>query len=146
MRSPTELCTRFRAEGLKVTPQRELIFTLLYENATHPTAHSIYESAIEIMPMISLKTVYQTLNDLRDLGEIQSWDFGGGVVRFDPKLGQHHHLVCNECDAVQDIDVDVADVVLSRSQRRGFSVDQVEITCRGLCANCRSKKNPTHTG
>jgi Fe2+ or Zn2+ uptake regulation protein len=133
-----ELVDRFRSEGLKVTPQRELIFRLLHENHSHPTAESIYLVATQTMSTISLKTVYQVLNDLRDLGEIQSLEFGTGAIRFDPNVEDHHHLVCSSCNSVFDVAVDSSEVSLSNAQRQGFTVGSVEITYRGICRPCRT--------
>ena len=49
------------------------------------------------METISLKTVYQTLHDLAELGEIASLDVGTGMTRFDPNVDDpHHHLVCRQ--------------------------------------------------
>jgi Fur family transcriptional regulator, peroxide stress response regulator len=138
VRTPSELVDRFRAEGLRVTPQRELIFQLLHQNASHPTADAIYLAASQTMSTISVKTVYQVLSDLRDLGEIQSWEFGTGALRYDPNLTDHHHLVCTTCDAVFDVAVDASDLSLARSQKQGFAVDSVEITYRGQCESCQA--------
>ena len=79
MRSSDELTALFRERGLKITPQRELVFRLLDGNVSHPTAEAVYSAALEFMPMISLKTVYQVLNDLRGLGEIQSIEVRNAV-------------------------------------------------------------------
>ena len=46
-----ELTTRFRAEGLRVTPQRQVIFRLLHGVDTHPTVESLYE-AIQMPPQV----------------------------------------------------------------------------------------------
>jgi Fur family transcriptional regulator, peroxide stress response regulator len=138
MQSSSALVDRFRAEGLKVTPQRELVFRLLQDNQSHPTAESVFAAAREVMPMISLKTVYQVLHDLRDLGEIQTLELGTGALRFDPNTGDHHHLVCTSCSSVVDVTLDTSDLSLSRTQRHGFTVDAVEVTFRGLCSTCRS--------
>jgi Fur family transcriptional regulator, peroxide stress response regulator len=138
MQSSSALVDRFRAEGLKVTPQRELVFRLLQNNQSHPTAESVFAAAREVMPMISLKTVYQVLHDLRDLGEIQTLELGTGALRFDPNTGDHHHLVCTSCGSVVDIMLDTSELSLSRAQRHGYSVEAVEVTFRGLCISCRS--------
>ena len=50
--------------GLKVTPQRQLLFRLLHDNRSHPTAEGLFAEARASMPGISLRTVYHTLNDL----------------------------------------------------------------------------------
>ena len=72
MRSPDQLTVAFRNAGLKVTPQRQLLFRLLHNNSAHPTAESLFVAASAEMPGISLRTVYQTLTDLTDMGELQS--------------------------------------------------------------------------
>ena len=138
MRSSDELTALFRERGLKITPQRELVFRLLDGNVSHPTAEAVYSAALEFMPMISLKTVYQVLNDLRGLGEIQSIEVGTGALRFDPNTTDHHHLVCEGCGDVRDVELDTSELLLNRSQRHGFSLNSVEVTFRGLCQPCRT--------
>ncbi len=138
MLAPSEMVDRFRAEGLKVTPQRELVFRLLHGNQMHPSADVVFAAARESMPMISLKTVYQVLHDLRELGEIQTIEVGTGSLRFDPNTAEHHHLVCTSCGRVADVQIDTSPMTLSRSQRSGFDIDAVEVTFRGTCSACRS--------
>ena len=67
MHTPSELTELFRERGLKVTPQRQRIFEVLHGNGAHPSAEAVYDVARATMPTMSLKTVYQTLNDLADL-------------------------------------------------------------------------------
>jgi Fe2+ or Zn2+ uptake regulation protein len=136
MRAPTELADQFRSRGLKVTPQRECIFRVLYDTEVHPTAESIYATARQEMPMLSLKTVYQTLNDLAEMGEIQQLDLGTGSSRFDPNVDSHHHLVCTQCGRVRDLYVDF-DVDVPPAKRQGFTVGSAEVIFRGVCADCR---------
>ena len=81
VRSPEQLVERFRSEGLKITPQRQLLFSLLHENAEHPTAEALFTTASSQMPGISLRTVYQTLTDLTEMGELSQVTFDGGAVR-----------------------------------------------------------------
>ena len=136
MRSPDELTELFREQGLRVTPQRQLIFRLLEGNDRHPTAEWVYQQARSEMPTISLKTVYQTLNDLAAMGEIQALDVGTGSARFDPNIDHHHHLVCERCGRTQDVIVDVSSLKLGRRQLHDFSVTSAEIVFRGLCNTC----------
>ncbi len=136
MKTPTELTQLFRDRGLKVTPQRQGIFRVLHENGSHPTAHAVFESVREGMPTISLRTVYQTLNDLVALGEIQQFEVGTGAARFDPAPGAHHHLVCTRCGAIRDVHFDLAGLSLSARQHQGFTISGAEVIFRGLCANC----------
>ena len=142
VRSPEELSGRFRARGLKVTPQRQCIFGVLALDHSHPTAESVHAAASARMPAISLKTVYQTLNDLAAMGEILQLDLGTGASRFDPNIEQrHHHLVCERCGKVRDLDADFGDLRIPPRARQGFRLGSAEITFRGLCATCTDESS-----
>lgn len=140
VRNPDELTALFREQNRKVTPQRQSIFRILYENPTHPTADSVYALARDLMPTISLRTVYQTLNDLADMGEVKMLDLGTGSLRFDPDCGSHHHLVCAGCGAVRDLFADFSGLAVPDGQDHGFAVGEAEVVFRGLCQDCRSQQ------
>lgn len=135
MKSPTELADAFRRRGLKVTPQRQLLFGLLEGNTTHPTADGLYARASKLMPGISLRTVYTTLTDLVEMGELQSVSLDSGATRFDPNVDDHHHGVCERCGAVVDLYVDGAEhLVLGGDEQ--FAPTTTSIVFRGTCAEC----------
>jgi Fe2+ or Zn2+ uptake regulation protein len=129
----------FRDRGLKVTPQRICIFEVLWGVETHPTAEAVYAEARTRMPTMSLKTVYQTLNDLADMGEIQQLDMGTGSSRFDPNIDAHHHLVCTRCGKVRDLYADFSSVTVPPGAAQGFAVETPEVVFRGLCHDCQAR-------
>lgn len=141
MRSPAELTAAFRSAGLKVTPQRQLLFRLLYENQSHPTADALFATASVDMPGISLRTVYQTLNDLAAMGELQQLTFGGGSTRFDPNTDDHHHVVCTACGDVRDVYLDGVDCMKPQGVQ-GFDVTKTSVVFHGRCERC----GPSGTG
>jgi len=126
----------FRDRGLKVTPQRECIFDVLWGADAHPSAEAVYAEARTRMPTVSLKTVYQTLNDLAAMGEIQQLDLGTGSARFDPNIDVHHHLVCTSCGKVRDLYADYSSVEVPLDAEQGFQVGSAEVVFRGLCPDC----------
>ena len=136
VKSPDELTTAFRDRGLRVTPQRQAIFRILHGSDRHPTAEWVFESARVDMPTISLKTVYQTLNDLAAMGELQQLHLGPGSARFDPTDAPHHHLVCESCGGVVDLHADFTDLQVPDGLGHGFLVSSTEIVFRGRCAEC----------
>ena len=143
VRSPDQLTDAFRARGLKMTPQRQLLFRLLHGNDTHPTAESLFERASHEMPGISLRTVYQTMNDLVAMGEIEQVSVGGGPARFDPNTDDHHHVVCDTCGTVRDVYVSGADQ-LAIDGLDGFDAVAPAIVFHGECTQCASSSNPPH--
>lgn len=142
MRTPEQLTEAFRSQGLKITPQRQAIFRVLHTASDHPTAESVHARVTAEMPAVSLRTVYQTLNDLASMGELVALDLGTGSTRFDPTDGEHHHLVCTSCGAVRDLFLADVRVDVPADQTAGFAVGRPEITWWGVCPDCRNRKQP----
>jgi len=141
-----ELTDRFRAEGLRVTPQRQALSTLLESNDGHPTVEALHNAARVTMPTLSLKTVYQTVHDLAAMGEVELLDLGTGSVRVDPNVDHpHHHLICTGCGAVRDVPADGAPPDLAPGWRDEFEVAAVEVNFRGRCGNCRARDPLTNS-
>ncbi len=134
MRTPQELSERFRSEGFKITPQRQAVFRVLWNNDTHPTAESVHAEVVAELPSVSLRTVYQTLNDLAAMGEIGHLTFGTGSARFDPNVTPHHHLVCEGCGSVTD--VAAGSYGLPAPEAGDFEIHRTDVTFRGRCAPC----------
>ncbi len=145
MRTVEELAGVFRQQGRRVTPQRRRIFDALAGAREHPTAEAVYRAVSADMPTISLRTVYQTLNELAAMGEVAALDLGTGATRFDPNLAPHHHLVCDGCGRIEDLHVAFDDVGVPDEVALRFSVEGVEITFRGRCAECGDPADPTIT-
>ena len=135
MRTPEALTDAFRQQGLKVTPQRQLLFRLLHGNESHPSAEALFAVASAQMPGISLRTVYQTLTDLASMGELQILTFGAGPQRFDPNVSEHHHAECEVCGRLRDVYVEQMPSSAVRGLD-GFHTQSTSIVFRGRCDDC----------
>ncbi len=102
MRTVEELIERVRQQGGKATSQRILIWTALSADRSHPTAEDLYHRITPRLPGLSLTTLYNTLNELVEWGEIRRFDAGDGRIHFDPDTSGHAELVCMRCFAVTD--------------------------------------------
>jgi Fe2+ or Zn2+ uptake regulation protein len=137
VKSSDELTEIFRGRGLKMTPQRQCIFRVLNRlEGSHPTAEAVHAAVIAELPTVSLKTVYQTLNDLAQMGELHHVDLGTGSGRFDTNLGAHQHFVCDACGRVWDVHGDFTEVRVPARQAGDFRVSSTDIVFRGQCARC----------
>ena len=116
----------------------------MHDNGTHPTAEALHTLASANMPGISLRTVYQTLNELAEMGELQLVDVGIGATRFDPNIDDHHHVMCDKCGEIRDVHVDGA-ALLKPTGADEFSVTDVGVLFHGTCKKCsvRSSRSVT---
>ncbi len=138
MHSPAEVAARYKEQGRRLTPQRQLLFSLMHNNASHPTAEGLHEVASKRMPGISLRTVYQTLDELSDMGEIQLMHGDGGALRFDSNVDEHHHAVCAETGELFDVYVDNIESLRAQLPA-GFEVQNVSIVFHGRLAKKKSQ-------
>jgi Fe2+ or Zn2+ uptake regulation protein len=136
MRDVDALADDLHARGLRVTPQRRLIYSLLAEKTSHPTVEAVHEAVLAVLPTVSLRTVYQALHDLDAMGEIGLVQVGDGPLRVDTRPDRHAHLRCTKCGQLHDVDVDLSGLVLPIEQQRGFAVEGAEVIFSGCCPMC----------
>jgi Fur family ferric uptake transcriptional regulator len=134
----TPLLDRLRARGWRLTPQRRVIAEVMGGDHVHLTADEVLTRARERLPEISLATVYNTLNELVSMGEVQPVDAGGGPTRYDPNTeDDHHHLVCLNCGELRDVHPEGLDALaLPRSQLFGYRIVNREVLFHGYCRDC----------
>jgi len=129
---------RFRHLGLRVTPQRLLVMEALATSGGHMTADAILRWTAERYPAINLATIYRTLDLLASVGIVTQTDLGGGASEFEI-IGDtlHHHLVCERCGSVTEVD----DALLVPMRERllrdyGFRASARHIGLFGVCKAC----------
>ena len=75
---------------------------------------------------------------LQRLGLVTETDLGGGRVRYHPaEKGHHHHLICEQCGAVIDLDESVLAPLKDALLRQcNFVADLKHIGIFGRCLKC----------
>lgn len=135
---PPALLERLRERGYRLTAQRRVVAQVLEGENVHLTADEVHEQAVVLLPEISRATVYSTLQQLTDLGEVRELNFDGRSRRYDPNVSPvHHHLVCDRCGRVTDVAHGVDAPALDATEVAGMgTVVAAEITYHGRCLTC----------
>ena len=139
MSQPRDIVTELGKQGYRLTPQRLMILSAIEHSEDHISAEEIYVQVVAKYPYVNISTVYRTLELLKGLGLVTETDLGEGRVRYHPTdKGQHHHLVCQECGAVIDLDesvlTSVKDVLL---REYNFIADLRHLAIFGRHVNCQ---------
>ncbi len=128
-----------RERGMRVTPQRELIVSVLHDIEGHASAEDIYRRVQVRSTAIDISTVYRTLEMMQSMNMLQSLEGADGQRRFAlmHTHDQHTHLVCSCCGAVLEADLEPLQS-LARTLRKqyGFVLAADHLTLSGLCAEC----------
>jgi Fe2+ or Zn2+ uptake regulation protein len=100
------LLERLRDRGWRVTSQRRAVAEALHGEHVHLTADEVHRRARDVLPEVSLATVYNTLNEMVAMGEVAEVRHARGPSRYDPNVGvmPHHHLLCTVCGSLFDVD------------------------------------------
>ena len=120
--------------GYRLTEPRRVIVAALRDAGRYCTATQLYERLRG--RAVGLASVYRTLELLADLG-LAARVHGGRAVRYDPRIDPHHHLVCDACGAVVDLDAEVdLQPALELVRASGAVPARAEVLVRGRCAAC----------
>jgi Fur family peroxide stress response transcriptional regulator len=123
------------SKGLRFTPQRHCVMAFLAESSGHPTAAEIFEGVNRLDPRSSRATTYNNLRDLVEAGLVREIAVEGRAARFDAKGIRHHHFICDQCGAVEDLEW--YDVPKPASDSLGKRlIRECELIARGLCTKC----------
>lgn len=134
----SDLLERLRKRGWRLTAQRRVVAEVLDGDHVHLTADEVHARAAERLPEISRATVYNTLRELVNQGEVLEVTTDMRAKRYDPNAHRpHHHLLCTRCGVMRDVRP-TGDPLLAlpRSEAFGFTVSEVEMTYRGICPDC----------
>ena len=134
------LAQQLQEAGLRLTPQRLLIYQSLVESTHHPTAQALYEGIKGQLPSLSLGTVYNTLEALVKAGLIQALgEAGDGTVHYDANLTPHVNLICTRCHQVEDfLDVSLTAVAQQVAGQSGYQIQGARVAYYGLCPECQA--------
>ena len=125
----------------RMTKQKALIWDILSNTKSHPTADWVYEKARKEMPNISLGTVYRNLQLLVTEGQVRELNYGKGFSRFDADMNPHCHFVCEVCGNIEDLPILLQEdlVAAAQAQLKG-RIEDYRLEFYGVCAYCKQKQ------
>lgn len=129
---------RLREAGERVTRQRLAVADALTAAGRQLSAQELYRRIHRRDPSIGRATVFRTLEALVVAGVARRLELDGhvyGYVACRPE--HHHHLACDRCGRVVDIDEAYIRPVAERvAANLGFRIDDARVDFYGLCESC----------
>jgi len=131
---------RLNELGYRLTPQRMMIVAAIESSEDHISAEEIYIQVKAKYPHMNPSTVYRTLELLKKLGLVTETDLGEGRLRYhSADKGRHHHLVCQRCGTIIDLDDDLLSPLKeSLRKRHNFEADLRHLAIFGYCSKCKN--------
>ena len=108
MATAQELRSALKQEGMRMTPQRQLILEAVAAMQGHISVDHVYRQVSERFPDVNITTVYRTLEVLEELGFVRHTHFHDSSYQFQrTDEPAHQHLVCTACGRDQELDLSV---------------------------------------
>jgi Fur family transcriptional regulator, peroxide stress response regulator len=137
--SEQNLVKSLRAAGMRITPQRAAICSLLSSVDSHPTAQDIYAVLRPQFPSLSLATIYNTLEVLIQVGAVNALgSVGDNTVHYDADTGPHVNLACLVCHRVIDYPSEhIQHVEAEVQSSSGYRLLGARVLYYGICPECQ---------
>ncbi|SFS42164.1 Fur family transcriptional regulator, ferric uptake regulator [Sulfitobacter marinus] len=113
-----------RDAGLRVTPQRASIVTILSETDDHPNVEDLYEKVRALDDTVSVATVYRTMSVLENAGLVRKLVMDDAPARYEmmPHT-EHDHLVDLESgDLVEIPGTEIAELMSRVAAELGYQI------------------------
>ncbi|MCI2416803.1 transcriptional repressor [Saccharopolyspora sp. K220] len=132
-----------RDAALRVTRPRVAVLSAVHDHP-HADTDSIIGAVRGVLPKVSHQAVYDVLRALTIAGLVRRIQPMGSVARYETRAGDnHHHVVCQSCGAIADVDCAVgAAPCLTASDDHGFTIGEAEVIYWGLCPACSPNSVP----
>ncbi|MBI2869702.1 MAG: transcriptional repressor [Chloroflexi bacterium] len=126
-------------KGYRLTPQRTMVLEAIEASTNHISAEEIHSQIVRRYPHVNISTIYRTLDLLERLGLVTKTDLGGGRVKYHPAhRGRHHHLVCQKCGHVVDLEESILHPLKAALLGGyGFEADLSHLAIFGRCTRCK---------
>jgi Fur family peroxide stress response transcriptional regulator len=132
-----QIAVELAARGLRATRQRLGVLRLLRASRDHPTASALHRQLRRTQPSVSLKTVYEVLSSLVNVGLASCVTDGGEPFRYEANNAPHHHARCRVCGRLHDLPGGSDGAIRARAKLpEGFAVERVSVVLVGRCARC----------
>ena len=137
-----EMKDALREKGVVVTRKRAKLLEVLLASDRHPSVSEIHEGVRAAYPGTSLATIYNTIEILKETGQVLEIEFSASANRYDGRIPvSHPHLVCLQCEKVEDMDENMdgsapQDPLDRVSQATGYEIVRLRTDYYGTCPEC----------
>lgn len=129
-----------RSHGLRATAARLAILTAI-DTTPHMDADAVHRTVQAKLGTISGQAVYDALNGLTKAGILRRIEPRGVRATYEFNHGDnHHHVVCRNCGAMEDMPCMVGHApCITPHDMGGWDIDEAEVFYWGICPTCRTQ-------
>ncbi len=127
--------------SLNLTKPRKTVLEVVQGSTDHPTATDIMQKLSERGYRFAYATIYNSLRYLADHELIRELNLGNGITRYDGRMEEHHHIICQYCGKIGEGATDIPIAFLKKLEvETGYRIRELNMQFVGVCPNCLVKE------
>lgn len=140
---PLSIDALLKQKKLRITPIRKLLIESLAKSPYPLSAIDIKLILQQQDTLCNKTTIYREIQSLVRSDLLKEVDFGEGKKRYEITNSHHHHLVCQKCKRIKEIDLDLTkfeeQLLILQNKINNFSdfkINQHNLEFFGICKVC----------
>jgi Fur family peroxide stress response transcriptional regulator len=124
-----------------ITPRRAKLLETLAGTDSYPSVSELHAQVQPRYLSTRLATVYNTIELLKECGQVLEMEFSGSANRYDGRgATPHPRVVCLECECIDDAEIIDSDgSYASIAQTTGYEVSSHRLEFYGTCPVCQAR-------
>lgn len=134
-----QLYSHFRKKKLRMTSGRRGLIQVLSASPVPLSAPEILHRLRRVGVRVDKTTVYRELERWEKLGLIEKFRLADSEISYELKREHHHHLVCLNCEKVENVTLDEKKLKMEEARARdekNFLTLNHSLEFFGLCRTC----------
>lgn len=137
MIDPDHFLQKLRTNNLKVTPSRLAVLEVMSAVPKPLDVQGLIEKLKELNIETDQATVYRILTLFVQKGLVEQIDFRDGKYRYELQSEHHHHLVCENCGKIEEVEGELITIDEKKiGDSKKFLITSHALEFFGLCKNC----------
>ncbi|MEQ8613477.1 MAG: Fur family transcriptional regulator [Gammaproteobacteria bacterium] len=132
------------AAGLRLTPLRQQVLALVWENHEPVKAYDILDKLKQERSSSAPPTVYRALEFLQEQGLVHKIESLNAYVGCGSPAESHRSsqfLICKLCGCVAELDdADIKQLLKTKAEKVGFDIARETVEITGYCSNCSKRQ------
>jgi Fe2+ or Zn2+ uptake regulation protein len=125
-----------KQKGQRLTLQKKIVLGALQKKPL--TVLEIFNGVNKKKASIDKTTIYRILTSFVELGIVKGINLGDRELRYElSNCNHHHHLVCESCGNIEDIELCEDSLVKEVQKQSSFKVQSHSLEFFGICKHCQ---------
>lgn len=127
-----------RDVDLRATPIRIAILKLLERSDLPLDVSTIRDYLEKHNIQADPVTIFRVMNSFTQRGLTRQINFNEGKARYELASSEHHHLICESCDNIEDFTFPESKLLADVAKQSGFKIKSHNLEIFGICQRCQN--------